>query len=107
MDHTLHEELAFDISLRELGLQLATMWPVRTLPKSVDQANRQRGLPDPIGYHLHPFVLKVNIEKREMAVDITGGEMRPGSKKEGAQAKWQPCLRPGRKGVHSDSDGRN
>ena len=81
MDHTLREELAFDIPLRELGRQLATMWPVRTLPKSVDQANRQRGLPDPIGYHLHPFVLKVNIEKREVTVGITDCEMAPGNKK--------------------------
>ena len=81
MDHTLREELAFDISLRDLGQCLAASWAVRTLPKSVDQANRQRGLPDPIGYHLHPFVLKVNIEKREVTVGITDCEMAPGNKK--------------------------
>ena len=81
MDHTLREELAFDISLRALGECLAASWAVRTLPKSVDQHYRQRGLPDPIGYHLHPFVLKVNVEKRELTVGITDCEMAPGNKK--------------------------
>ena len=77
----MREELAFDISLRDLGQCLAASWAVRTLPKSVDQYYRQRGLPDPIGYHLHPFVLKVNIEKREVTVGITDCEMAPGNKK--------------------------
>ena len=80
MDHTLREELAFDISLRRLGEGLAAPWPVRTLPKSVDQYYRKQGLPDPIGHHLHPFVLKVNIEKREVTVGITDCEMAPGNK---------------------------
>ena len=81
MDHTLREELANDIPLRALGRQLATKWPVRTLPKSVDLANRQRGLPDPIGAHLHPFVLKVAVDGREVTVGITDCEMSPANKK--------------------------
>ena len=36
---------------------------------------------DSFGYHLHPFVLKVNIEKREVTVGITDCEMAPGNKK--------------------------
>ena len=35
----------------------------------------------PIGYHLHPFVLKVNVEKRELTVGITDCEMAPSNKK--------------------------
>ena len=81
MDHTLREELAFDISLRDLGERLAASWAVRTLPKSVDQHYRQRGLPDPIGAHLHPFVLKVVVDGREVTVGITDCEMSPVNKK--------------------------
>ena len=81
MDHTLREELAFDISLRDLGQCLAASWVVRTLPKSVDQKYRQRGLPDPIGAHLHPFVLKVAVDGREVTVGITDCEMSPVNKK--------------------------
>ena len=81
MNHTLREELAFDISLHDLGECLAASWAVRTLPKSVDQANRQCGLPDPIGAHLHPFVLKVAVDGREVTVGITDCEMSPVNKK--------------------------
>ena len=81
MDHTWREELAFDISLRDLGQCLAASWVVRTLPKSVDQHYRQRGLPDPIGAHLHPFVLKVVVDGREVTVGITDCEMSPANKK--------------------------
>ena len=38
-------------------------------------------LPDPIGYHIHSFVLKVNIEKREVTVGITDCEVALGNKK--------------------------
>ena len=81
MDHTLREELAFDISLRDLGECLAASWAVRTLPKSVDQHYRHRGLPDPIGAHLHPFVLKVAVDGREVTVGITDCESSPTNKK--------------------------
>ena len=81
MDHTLREELAIDIPLRRLGQCLAASWVVRTLPKSVDQHYRQRGLPDPIGAHLHPFVLKVVVDGREVTVGITDCEMSPVNKK--------------------------
>ena len=81
MDHTLREELAFDISLRDLGQCLAAFWAVRTLPKSVDQHYRQRALPDPIGAHLHPFVLKVAVDGRDVTVGITDCEMSPVNKK--------------------------
>ena len=39
------------------------------------------GLPDSIVYHLHPFVLKINIEKREVTVGITDCEVALGNKK--------------------------
>ena len=57
MDHTLREELAIDIPLRRLGQCLA-----------VDQNYQQRGIPDPIGDHLHPFVLKVTVDGLDVTV---------------------------------------
>ena len=81
MAHTLRAELAFDVSLRRLGECLAASWAVRTLPKAVDQTCRQRGVPDPLGAHLHPFVLKVAVRGREVTVGITDCEMHPTSKK--------------------------
>jgi hypothetical protein len=81
MDHTLREELAVDMSLRRLGQYLAESFVVHTLPKSVDQRYRQLGLPDPIGAHLHPFVLKVTVDGRDVSVGITDCEMSPTNKK--------------------------
>ena len=73
---TLRAELENDISLRQLGLRLVPHFGrVRLLPKCTNVA----GQTDEPGTHLHPFVLKVLVDDRNITIGITDVETHPTS----------------------------